>query len=717
MAVRGLAGTLTMMLATGATAPGVSAPAQPAAPAPAAERPLYSPDADPFFAQPYVDVEEWRDAPVRHLYVHGGFKGTETRFSFYFPPKQAYQGHFFQYITPFPVGEDTAQKAPPGEGNMIGMAIDGGAYFIETNGGGPFDLGKVATSKVDPTISAYRANAAAAAYSRVVARRIYATTKRPYGYAYGGSGGAFRTIGSFENTTGVWDGAVPYVMGSNMAIPNMFTWRMRAIRVLGDKLDKVVDAADPGGSGDIYAGIDPVETDALREATKMGFYPPSWFGWRTMGIHGFAALYPGVAMADPTYFTDFWTKPGYLGHDHPEQFANARLQFPSTVAGVLTAAEAARARVNIDASSEQQRGGVDQAFKIPEGAEGERVAAFRLAGAPPAITFIAGDLMVTSGAAKGKKLPLARIVDGNVVVLGVADPDVAKLIRPGDAVTVDNSNFLAMETYHRHQVPDASYKTWDQFRKPDGTPLYPQRRMLLGPLFVGATGGSIQTGKWTGKMIVVESLWDREALPWQADWYRGLVRQHQGAAADSNYRLWYTDHALHGDTAPDQTESPDRIVSYVPVLQQALRDIAAWVEKGVEPSPSTGYRVVDGQVTVAPTAAARHGLQPVVALTANGGVRAEVKVGQPVTLRGTIEVPPRTGSVIAAEWDFDGKGTYPQQAQVAPGAKKAAVATTHRFDTPGTYFVSLRGTSQRDGDRKTLYGRIRNIARVRVVVR
>ena len=83
----------------------------------------------------------------------------------------------------------------------------------------------------------------------MVAQRVYGATKRPFGYAYGGSGGAFRSIGSFENTTGVWDGVVPYVMGSNLAIPNMFTWRMRALRVLGPKLDGVVDAADPGGSG------------------------------------------------------------------------------------------------------------------------------------------------------------------------------------------------------------------------------------------------------------------------------------------------------------------------------------------------------------------------------------------------------------------------------------------------------------------------------------
>ena len=42
---------------------------------------------------------------------------------------------------------------------------------------------------------------------------------RAYGYLYGGSGGAFRTISSAENSIGVWDGSVPYVMGSPNTIP------------------------------------------------------------------------------------------------------------------------------------------------------------------------------------------------------------------------------------------------------------------------------------------------------------------------------------------------------------------------------------------------------------------------------------------------------------------------------------------------------------------
>ena len=75
---------------------------------------------DTLFKEPFVDIDEWRDKPVRHRYVHGGFKGTETRFSFYFPPKEKYQGHFFQYITPFPDNENLSQNAK-GEDDKIGF--------------------------------------------------------------------------------------------------------------------------------------------------------------------------------------------------------------------------------------------------------------------------------------------------------------------------------------------------------------------------------------------------------------------------------------------------------------------------------------------------------------------------------------------------------------------------------------------------------------------
>lgn len=670
--------------------------------------------ADPLFSKPYIDIDVWRQTPVPHRYVHGGFADTETRFSFYFPPESQYHGRFFQHITPIPDSENLAQTLPPGSYNRIGFAIDSGAYFVETNGGGKVDYSVPGGTLLDPTITAYRANAAAARYSRAVAQTIYVSNARPYGYAYGGSGGGYRTIGSMENTDGVWDGAVPYVIGSTMAIPNMFSVRMHAMRILKDKFANIVDAMEPGGSGNPYANLTTEESAALREVSRMGFPLPAWFGHKTMGIHGFAALYQGVVATDPTYFTDFWTTPGYLGFDKPETFDGHRLQLETTVVEAITAAAAARLEIVTNPFNSAARGGVDNAFKQVSGEEADRIVAFRLARTPPAVDFLGGDLMVLSGNAKGTKLTLARIVD-NIVVLGLGTAATAKRVEVGDTIRIENSNFLAAQTYHRHQVPGTDFPAWDQFRSPDGNPIFPQRSMLIGPLFVQATAGSTMTGMVDEKMIIVASLWDREALPWQADWYRQRVAQYHGAKANDYVRLYYTEHALHGDEL--LTSDKTRVVSYRGILQQALRDLAAWVEDGVEPPASTRYEIVDSQVVVPSDANNRYGIQPTVNLTVNGRQRIDVEAGETVRFEAVINAPQEAGTIVTADWDFDGSGEFSIQSKVPLDRRSLQVSQEHTFDTPGTYFPALRSTLQREGNRNTAYARISNLGRIRVVVR
>ena len=668
--------------------------------------------ADPLFKAPYIDVDEWRDTPTRHRYVHGGFKGTDTRFSFYFPPKPKYVGHFFQYITPVPDSENLSQ-GNQGEEDRIGFSLASGAYFIETNGGGPAGMA-MPGSGVDPSIAGYRANAAAARYSRLVAQQIY-RAGRPYGYAFGGSGGAFRTIGGIENTVGVWDGVVPYVVGSPMAIPNVFSVRMHAMRVLKDKFPQIVDAIDAGGSGDMYAGLNEEEAGALREVTRMGFPPQSWFGYKTMGVHAFSVLYPGIVQADPQYFTDFWHVPGYLGANPPQSLLAARIQHHTTIRLTINEAEAGRRGLEVSHLTGQARGTADKAWQAMQDAAAKIPVAFQLADAPPKVDFLGGDLIILTGAAAGMKVSLRQIV-GDVVVVGVADPKVLSLIAAGDQVQVDNSNFLAAQTYHRHQVPGPDYAVWDQFRDSQGKPIYPQRPVLLGPLFAANASGSVQNGKFQGKMILIENLWDREAFPWQADWYRTKVRENLGNRLDDNFRLWFVDHALHGDST--QQEDPTHTVSYLGVLQQALRDLAAWVEKGQSPAQSTSYKMVDGQVVVPPTAAERMGIQPVINVEANGQVRAEVTVGEPVTLTARIELPKQAGSLIFAEWDLDGSGSFGVKADLGEmGPSLLHAKLVHRFEKAGTYFVTLRAASQRNGDRETPFARVQNLGRARVVVK
>jgi hypothetical protein len=656
---------------------------------------------DPLFTQPYVDVDEWRDVPVRHRYVHGGFADTDTRFSMYLPPPDTYEGRFFQHITPVPDSEHLAQEAT-GEQDRIGFAISSGGCFLETNGGGA--SGRPGSS-VDPTIAAYRANAAAARYARVLAARMYGE-HRPYGYAYGGSGGGYRTIGSAENTSDVWDGFVPYVIGSPMAIPNMFTVRMHAQRILRNRFDQIVDAMEPGGSGDMFEDLDEEERDALTEVTRMGFPPRSWFGHRTMGMHAFPVLYRGLVAADPTYFEDFWAKPGYLGYEAPPSLRRDRVREDFEVLATLTEAEVSAGR-----HPGQARGGVDTAWRglrdpvpVPS--------AVRLSGAPH-IDVRGADLYVLSGAAAGARIGLLSVVD-DVAVFGPGGDATIVQIRPGDTVTVDNSGYLAAETYHRHQVPDGGdFEVWDQFRNPDGSPLYPQRSLVLGPLFAAAAAGSVQSGRFDGKMIVVESLLDREAVPWQADWYRGKVQEHLGGAIDGHFRLWFTDNALHGDD--EVQESPLHTVSYLGVLQQALRDLSRWVEDDVAPPASTNYEVVDGQITLPAGATQRRGIQPVVSLTVNGDLRADATTGDELTFRAVAEVPEGTGVIIEVAWDFDGSGRFAEAELVAP-APRVVVERRRSFAEAGTKFPAVRVVAQRDGNPSSPFARLQNLARVRVVV-
>ena len=72
----------------------------------AAAGPVTADSIDPVYNQPYVDVNELRNEPVPHRYVHGGFTGTGARFSFYFPPADRYQGRFFHNTYPLATSED-----------------------------------------------------------------------------------------------------------------------------------------------------------------------------------------------------------------------------------------------------------------------------------------------------------------------------------------------------------------------------------------------------------------------------------------------------------------------------------------------------------------------------------------------------------------------------------------------------------------------------------
>ena len=662
---------------------------------------------DPQFTSPFVDIDEWRDDPVRHRYVHGGFEGTETKFSMYFPPEELYEGRFFQPLMPI---SGTENAAPFVLGGMMGASIDfavaSGAYLVESN------LGRtVMFPGDDPTLVGYRASAAVARYSRVLAAEMYGE-HRAYGYVYGGSGGAYKTIGCIENTVDVWDGAVPFVHGSPLSLPNLFTVQAHAIRILRDVFPQIVDAVEVGGSGDPWTGLSVEQREALAEVTRMGFPLRVWFDVDRVaaGYTGvFCSLIDKVIGYDPAYFEEFWTEPGYLGADAPVSLAAARVQHATTISQVVLQSEATELGLPMSMSA------------MFGDSEHDMPAALRLASLPEG-NLQGATLILNSGDGKGHLLHIAQVI-GDLVMTGFGENhfEALRSIRAGDEVTVDNSIYLAAQTYHRHQVPDIEeYPTFAQFCS-GGEPIYPQRPEIIGMKFAQGGGGSIQSGRFAGKMIVVEALMDETCSPWQADWYRSRVQEALGDALDDHYRLWFVEHAMHttpsvlpDDPRPVRTT---RAVSYAGVLQQALRDLSAWVEHDRVPPASTRYEMVDGEVVVPETAAERKSIQAVVTVAANGRSRAEVAVGEDVEFTAEVDVPAGTGTIVTAEWDFEGAGDFPHPTEGLDGsATRLRLATSYAFSEPGTYFPALRIASQRQGAVDSPFARVLNLGRVRVVV-
>jgi hypothetical protein len=132
--------------------------------------------------------------------------------------------------------------------------------------------------------------------------------------------------------------------------------------------------------------------------------------------------------------------------------------------------------------------------------------------------------------------------------------------------------------------------------------------------------------------------------------------------------------------------------------------------------PSTNYEFIDGQVKLPDSAEERGGVQAVVQVSANGGLRAEVKAGEPVQLEVAAEMPPHAGTIISVEWDFDGWGSFPFRHDIDGSDTSVHLSTTHTYDTPGTYFATARVHSHREGKVDAEYRLLPNVASARVVV-
>lgn len=687
-------------------------------------RELYNALLDPDFQDPYIDIDEWRErtlsdgSKTSFRYVHGGFSNKGLKFSFCFPAKEQFRGRFYQYLSPFPgPDEEMASLNHQGLDDKIAFCLEHGAYFVETNMASKATFGGPTEPKI-----ILKTSSAAAEYSRKLAIEMYGCD-RPFGYVFGGSGGSYKTFSCIENSS-AWDGAVPYVIGSPVSLPNTITLHAQGQRTLRGCFAKIVDALDAGGSGDPYEGLTQDEQRMLKEITAMGFPPRSWFVEAIGKIDDGAlpVLAPTVKMMDPQYFEDFWKVEGYLGADPTSSAVKDRLQFDSVVKYVHVPGEV------VEESGEEQdaadgRNGVDTAWKkMMYEVEGGWIALEEL---PQGELYLNGcNICVESGAAAGKKMLLSGIENGVLMIgscFGMDDlKEVLSSIKPGDKIHLDNSDYIAIQSYYRHQVPDdLAFYAWNQFRKADGSPALPQRKSVLGTSMTG-TGGTVQHGDFQGKVIVIQTVMDESTCPWCGDWYRNTVIKAKGS--DKDFRIYYMDYCMHGD---EDYLGSSRTVNYLGALKQALLDVSDWVERGIEPVPSTRYTVSDGQILLPAKAMDRGGIQSVVEVQVNGSSCTHVKVGEPVTISVRVEAPHGAGIITRVAYSFKDSTEYVDpnafteeavfQHVYAEHLDDAVVAeTTHSYTEPGIYFVSVLAQSSRDEEDP--YTQIKNLGRARIIV-
>lgn len=184
-----------------------------------------------------IDKQEWRDTPVRHLYIHGTING-DTLFQLLLPERKSWKGRLLHYLEGSMGGSEmfgTALGEPP-------YALANGAAYVESSQGhrGP------PIWRPEDTMEeiAYQASYAIVQYAKARCVELYGLEPR-YSYVYGVSGGGIRSSGLLERFPKVYDGAVPVVGAGTLD----YLWSLHSIyednRTKLDGRDAIVKAGFP----------------------------------------------------------------------------------------------------------------------------------------------------------------------------------------------------------------------------------------------------------------------------------------------------------------------------------------------------------------------------------------------------------------------------------------------------------------------------------------
>jgi hypothetical protein len=621
---------------------------------------------------------------IPYTQVTGHFPATRTLETL--PPGVRQSPTLFQqnYVFRFPAKEFWRNRSFEGQHPTGGGVVDNRMAFVN----GAFSVNWMSAS-IPNAVASHRHEAAATKVAKAMANKLYGNTAKIYSYFWGCSGGGTVAMAAAENVTGIWDGVEPQCIGTSGDAPyHSFYWQAHyTMAIPAAKADAIAAAAVPGGTGDIYAGLNAEEKAVLDEFLSAGYPLP------IIGNH-FKSLTPlvdpiDIRLADPTYEYDFWTKPGYAGVNPPNYLKAAHVDGWATIADITRDAAGNPTAIRFDPATFPKLGTVGDNYLEywVYAADGKTrlIDPVRAVGVPtdnkrrfslmgkldPATATLT--LTGTLDQVMGPPLP---IVNSPVLLGG---------LKVGSKVRVNNDFILAMYFYPRYSnIPGG--RSYDQYRKADGSPKYPQRPdiSVLSHSNYRTMGGRIETGDIKTKVMIIEGRSDNLSWPiFNASYAQRIQRTLGMPKADQMMRFYLHDNGRHARGGGEEG-----------VFQQSIQDLMAWAEKGVAPPPSTRFTIRNGQVIPPDNAVERGGLQPVMSLTANGVSRATVSVGQPVTLAAKLEMPPKTGLIVRYAWTVNGAD---ETATVIKPQPLVDVNRSIAFDKPGTYVVRLTVDGQRDG--------------------
>jgi len=626
------------------------------------------------------------DGPlIPYTEVTGHFPATRTLDSL--PPGVRQSPTTFRqdYVFRFPAKEFWRNRSFQAQHPSGGGRVDNQMAF--TNGAFSIRWGSASTANA---VASHRHEAAATKVAMAYANRLYGNTGKIYNYFWGCSGGGTVAMAAAENVTGIWDGVQPHCIGTSGDAPyHSFYWQAHYTMAIPQaKREAIAVAAAPGGTGEIYAGLNEEEKAVLNEFLAAGYPLP------IIGRH-FRSLIPlvdpiDIRLFDPTYEDDFWSKPGYAGVNPPNYLKVAKVDGWATITGFARDAQGNLTAIQFDPATVPALGTIGDTYLeywvyTPDG-KTRLVDPARTFGPPPENKrrfSLQGKLDPASG--------LLSLTGTTKDVFGGESPItnskvLLDALKVGSKIRINNRFILAMYFYPRYSnIPGG--RSYDQYRNADGSAKYPQRSDIgvLSHSNYRTMGGRIETGDIKTKTMILEGMSDNLSWPIFNVGYAERIQRTLGPVkAEEMMRFYLHDNGRHAAGAGEPG-----------IFQQSMQDLMAWAEQGIAPPSSTHYTVRNGQVIPAMGAADRHGLQPVMNYTVNGASRALVGVDRPVNLAARLEMPPKTGMIVQYYWTINGTDEDPTV--IDKPRPLVEVARTITFDEPGTYVVRLTVNGQRDG--------------------